>query len=223
MSYPVFRPNRRDWADMSDFVSHFAKTTTERDAYSNIMSILSSRRIEARNPFGIGRSSAPPGARHDMVCFSEVPLHELSRLAARRESQLGIVFRKDFVIANGGNPILYAYAAGGLTSPYEALMAQGAGDANHPIWSIVPFVDAAGAGGSYFFEWEREWRKIGDLDFGVDDVAFLIIPEDSHEAARMFFDDAEREHTGPCYRCPFIDPYWTQAQIQAALAGQVGP
>ncbi|ALL15434.1 hypothetical protein [Caulobacter henricii] len=218
MAIPVFRANNPGWGDMSDYVSHFAKSTEGSDAYSNIISILASGRIEARNPFGVGRARAPLSVRHDMVCFSEVPLHQLSRLASRRQSEHGIVFRKDFVIANGGNPILYAYAAGGLTVPFEALMAQGAGDAAHPIWLIVPFVDAPGAGGSYFFEWEREWRKIGHLNFGLDDVAFLIIPESHHQYARIFFDDAEVEHTGPCYRCPFIDARWGQDQIQEALS-----
>jgi hypothetical protein len=26
--------------------------------------------------------------------------------------------------------------------------------------------------GSYYFEWEREWRKVGDFTFTTDEVAF---------------------------------------------------
>ena len=60
---------------------------------------------------------------------------------------------------------------------------------NHPIWRITPFVDAPGKYGnsSYFFEWEREWRKAGHFKFSENDVAFLIIPEKLHDAARGFF------------------------------------
>ena len=65
--------------------------------------------------------------------------------------------------------------------------------------------------------WEREWRHIGDLQFSETDLAFLIIPEDLHDAARCFFDSATIENVGPNYECPFIDPYWGEDQIEAAL------
>jgi hypothetical protein len=38
----------------------------------------------------------------------------------------------------------------------------------------------------YRFEWEREWRHVRDLNFTVQDVAFLIIPENLHQNARIF-------------------------------------
>lgn len=83
------------------------------------------------------------------------------------------------------------------------MMAFSAGDPTAPIWSVTPFVDETG--GSYNFEWEREWRHVGDLHFTPDDVAFLIIPEESHFYARDFFQSAEQDQLGPNYPCPFID------------------
>lgn len=92
-------------------------------------------------------------------------------------------------------------------------------DPDHPIWKITPFVDAPGKYGksTYFFEWEREWRKAGHFRFSEDDVAFLIIPEKLHEAARWFFDNAKVENLGPCYECPFIDPFWSRKKIKPVL------
>ncbi|WP_369059061.1 hypothetical protein ABOZ73_15710 [Caulobacter sp. 73W] len=218
MSSPIYNPNRPDWADMSDYVLHFSRGSQGTEAYSNIMAILSWGRIEARNPFGVGRARAPAGANHNMVCLSEVPFGQLGRLAARRRSNFAVAFRKSFLIEQGGNPILYGYAAGPLAAPINRLMVQGQGDPTHPIWQIVPFIDAPGAGGSYFFEWEREWRKVGHLSFRPEDVAFLVIPEDSHDAARAFFLDAEEDQVGPNYRCPFIDAQWSRERVTQVLA-----
>jgi hypothetical protein len=58
---------------------------------------------------------------------------------------------------------------------------------------------------------------VGDYDFLVDEVEFLIIPEKNHEAARAFFDGAKAENLGPSYDCPFIDPYWSLKKIKKLL------
>jgi hypothetical protein len=49
----------------------------------------------------------------------------------------------------------------------------------------------------------------------MDDIAFLFIPEELHESARLFFDGYA--DTGPIPRCPFIDPHWDEAKIESAL------
>ncbi len=89
------------------------------------------------------------------------------------------------------------------------------------VWAITPFVDAPGdyANSTYRFEWEREWRHVGDLCFSVSHPAFLLMPEHLHGAARCFFNEARAENTGPCYDCPFLDPYWDHDRIVATLAG----
>ena len=71
--------------------------------------------------------------------------------------------------------------------------------------------------GNYFFEWEREWRKLGDFKFTEVDVEFLVAPSALHEAARAFFDNAKADNLGPCYDCPFIDPYWKIEKIKPLL------
>jgi hypothetical protein len=204
---------------MSDFVVHFAREYGGQSGYYNMLGILSGRRIEARNPFGIAKDKAPEVDTQKVACFSEVPLHRLSRLAKAR-SDYGIVFRKDTVIHHKANPILYAYKDHAIVSALKELIQAAKNDAANPIWSITPFVDAPGSYGKskYFFEWEREWRKVGDYDFTTDEVEFLLIPEDLHDAARDFFKQAKEENLGPCYDCPFIDPYWSLEKIKPLLA-----
>jgi Putative abortive phage resistance protein AbiGi, antitoxin len=108
MTSPFFGENSPKWTDMSDYVVHFAKHYEGKNAYTNMLSILANRVIHARNPFGISRDNAPDPLSQKAVCFSEIPLHLLGRLADKR-SEYGIVFRKDFVVHRRGNPIFYAY------------------------------------------------------------------------------------------------------------------
>ncbi len=108
MTALLFGPTPPHWTDMSDYLVHFTKQTPDQTAYNAMMSILYNRRLEARSPFGFVREKAPDPETQKAVCFSETPLHLLGRLADHR-SEFGIVFRKDYVLQNGGNPILYAY------------------------------------------------------------------------------------------------------------------
>jgi hypothetical protein len=43
------------------------------------------------------------------------------------------------------------------------------------------------------------------------------IPEESHEAARSFFNDAETENLGPNYQCPYVDPLWDLGRLKSEL------
>jgi hypothetical protein len=217
-----FGGNSSTWTDMSDYVVHFTKDYDGKMAYDNMLGILSNRVILARNPFGIARTKAPDIASQKAVCFSEIPLHLLGRLADKR-SEYGIGFGKAFVIHRKGNPILYAYKDQPVTQAVQKLIASAGKDETDPVWEVTPFIDAPGAypNGSYFFEWEREWRKIGDFEFSVDDVAFLIIPGHLHEAARRFFADAKRQNLGPAYDCPYIDAHWKRDEIAHALAAEL--
>lgn len=92
-------------------------------------------------------------------------------------------------------------------------------DWDHPFWVVAPFLDYPGTYGptSYEFEWEREWRIPGGLTFGPSEVAFLFLPADLHDAASRFFDSAAQEGSGPTYRCPLLDPLWSEGEIQDAL------
>jgi hypothetical protein len=53
------------------------------------------------------------------------------------------------------------------------------------------------------------------LAFARDSAPF--IPEELHAPARTFFAEAGRSQSGPEYYCPFLDPSWSDDQIQTAM------
>lgn len=203
------------WEDMSEYVVHFTKASAKRTPYDNSPSILWKGKLEARNRFGVGKNflSSPK-----CVCFSEIPLHKISRLADK-QGPYGIGFKKEFLVKHDGGPILYAYKNTKHAVAMQKMVDEAQNDPTHPIWKVAPFVDIPGVYKSkYFFEWEREWRLIGDLKFDTNHPAFLIIPDELHGKARAFFDDAESENLGLNYKCKFIDPYWHREKISEVLA-----
>ncbi|GMU22601.1 MAG: hypothetical protein AMXMBFR13_26860 [Phycisphaerae bacterium] len=212
-----------DWEDMSDYVVHFTKATETdgKSEYDNMMSIYGSQVLAPGRSFGIGRKHAPDPNSQFAVCFSEIPLHHLKRLAERR-GPYGIGFTKALARSRGAEPIWYLEKGNPTVEAVRALMNRAlcspdpTGD---PIWLLTPFIDSPGEypTGVYRFEWEREWRYSGRFEFDEKDVAFLIIPEDLHSAARSFFESAEYQNLGPAYLCPYIDPQWDRERVLAAL------
>jgi hypothetical protein len=220
------QPYNPDWQDMSDYVVHFTKSSEGKTAYDNMLSILWERVLHAVNPFGFVRESAPNPDNQRVVCFSEIPLHLLERLAARR-GDYGIGFTKEYILKRGGGPIWYvahqSLSESAIQATIQLALLSDDPSAN-PIWMMTPFIDSSGdyLHGVYRFEWEREWRHIGALKFSEKDVAFLIIPEEFHDQARCFFEEALHENTGPAYLCPFIDVGWDHERIRIALEQQAG-
>jgi hypothetical protein len=218
------------WLDLSDFVVHFTKAGHGQGPYFTAMSILSSRTlIRGPGTFGAARKIASITESQRAVCFSEVPIGYLSRIAERRESRFGVGFTKRFILDHGGAPLWYLEQGTAAANAFNSMVyaaSQFPIQIDNPIWKLTPFVDYPSGPESpfkYDFRWEREWRIAGDLHFKQTDVAFLLIPEDSHAAARSFFADAEAQNLGPSYVCPFIDPTWTVDQVKAALSVPGGP
>ena len=209
------------WDDFSEFVTHFTKPMPPRSEYDNQLSICGGCRLEAQNPFGISRRSAPHADTQKAVCFSEVPLHCLDRIANRR-SRYGIGFTKEFVKTLGTQPIWYVEKDSAQHAAINDLMTdarRAASPADEPIWHLTPFIDVPGdyPTGTYQFEWEREWRCVDDFCFSEEDVAFLVIPEELHVPACEFFREARDEHLGPFYGCPYIDSSWDADKVHMAL------
>jgi hypothetical protein len=207
-----------EWDDISDYVVHFTKPSNNRDQYDNIMSILWHRVLKAGGPFGFAKSWAPDGNSQRSVCFSEIPLHRLERLADSR-GDYGIGFTKRFLIERGGGPVWYVEKDGPAYAALQQLRQRAASKPDDPIWRITPLIDAPGdyPKGKYRFEWEREWRCVGSLRFAVEEVAFLILPEKHHGAAGGFFQSAIMDNFGPGYLCPYLDPRWDLTRVRKAL------
>jgi hypothetical protein len=212
-----------DWLDVSDYVVHFTKGG-EQVGYETIMAILWQRRL-VRGPgmFGAARFMELAQSQR-AVCFSEVPLGFLGRLAARRQSRYGLAFAKRFVLSRGGAPVWYLEHGTPQQQALENLVTERrrAGFApGDPLWRLTPFVDFPSGPGSpyqYAFQWEREWRVTDDFCFTESNVALLLIPEHQHGVARQFFADATHQNIGPGYFCPYVDPVWPLARVQQALA-----
>lgn len=195
----------------------------DHSGYYPWIDILWEGRLRAGSkPLGAARKVAPVAALHHVVCFSEIPLDMLDRLIERR-SLYGIGFRKDVLVRKNGAPLWYLDKDGVqaqiIQSQIRDRISSGV-DPRDQLWKLTPFIDNPGnyAQRTYRFEWEREWRVVGDMLFDPADVAFLFLPEEDHDKARQFFSDAEVGHTGPAYLCHYIDPRWELAQIQEALS-----
>jgi|SRR4051812_41111949 hypothetical protein len=213
------------WLDLSEFVVHFTKGGPGSSPYNTIMSILYQRVLRrGPAPFGAARKVGGLEESQRAVCFSEVPLGYLSRIAERRQSKYGIGLRKRFVLDHGGAPIWYLEQGTPPADAFSAMVNNAAkiANPNDPIWKLTPLVDYPSGPESpyqYDFRWEREWRIADDLHFDHEtDVEFLLIPEDLHASARSFFKDAYLDNSGPAYFCAFIDPSWNADQVKAALA-----
>lgn len=220
-----FRGNAA-WRDMSEYLVHFTKGTDGADGYQALLGILGSGTIEARNAFGMARNMVHVSHTQACACFSEIPLEYLARLTDRRGSYFGLAFRKETVTAAGGGPVWYVEHPSMLGDWVEGVkdLALDPFVNDHPVWRLTPFVERPGdyGGSSYRFEWEREWRVPGGMRFTPDQVAFLFIPEELHQAAGEFFRDAYQQNSGPAYFCPYIDPRWNHERLQHAFARVAG-
>lgn len=216
------RKNHKNWDDMSDFVVHLVKPaplcTSEAPEWKVIDQILSDQCLKPKNRFGIAAKCAYAPNQH-AVCFSEIPLGQLARLVEKR-STCGIGFRKQYIVDRGGGPIMYAYEGTPHEQAIRKMMAANRLKPNADIWKLTPMIDSAGAqrfgGQPYLFEWEREWRFVGEFKFDPKDVAFVIIPEEHHDGVRCVLDGPTWD--SPEYYCPLIDATWSRDESHKAFA-----
>ncbi|CAB4922452.1 unannotated protein [freshwater metagenome] len=221
-----------DWPDMSEYAVHFTKANGSNSPYKVMLSILHAGVLRpGPQPFGAARRFAdqfladPDLPTQYSVCFSEIPLGQLDRLVERRESHYGIAFRHDFLARRGGSRVWYLDKGTQIARSFDSMMGEYVNEdgkvRDGEIWQLTPFVDFPGTygGADYRFEWEREWRKPGELRFKPDDVAYLFLPAALHAKARRFFADAAAgpEPYGPDYPCPYLDPTWDADQVSEAL------
>lgn len=216
---------RRDWQDMSDYLVHFTKPPSP---YDKMMSILANGRLlPGDQPFGCAKNIPSLAQTQHCVCFSEAPLGHLRRLSSRY-SLFGVAFSKDFLIPKGATPVWYLQHGTLAQSAVAELVAAAAAKGPNPndeLWKLTPFIDFPGRAPSapynYKFEWEREWRLPGPVEFSPSDVAFLLLDEADHVAARDFFEGAEQDGIGPNFRCPYFDPRWDVDRIQRAFSSHI--
>ena len=210
------------WADMSNYVVHFTKggdpDDPQNQAYNQQLGILSGETILAMNPFGCAKNLVAFKDSQRAVCLSEVPAGEWTRLVNRR-SRYGVAFHKDFIRSVGGARVWYLDSDTPAKEAFKAVRLKARQDKNPdgPFWKLAPFVDYVSPG-FYAFEWEREWRVIGNMNFTAEDVAFIFVPDHLHANATYFLHDGNG-NAGPAYNCPIVDPLWDRDKVLETLAG----
>ncbi|WP_432977742.1 abortive infection system antitoxin AbiGi family protein [Dactylosporangium sp. CA-233914] len=248
----------RERDDLSTYVIHLTKGGGDA-AFDNLVSILSGRRIEARNHFGLPQSrrlaerfKGTAFARtQQAVCFTETPLKHVRHMCAEIENRstrlrdYGVAFTRNYARRRGISPLWYVDTSPGqpgmrshdwLTNPLRDLIddavraatPEGSTEPNparlaaQPVFRLTPFVETMGPtrdGRRKEFWWEREWRKVGPLNFVPYEVIAAVVPERDHRRLR----------TGlaamPGYRgLRLVDALWTPSRIAEAMAGvEAGP
>lgn len=155
--------------DLSTFLVHLTRAGPGETAQERLISILMSRTIEARSPFGPAvqrlRNARQPTASQNCVCFTETPLeyvHILTSPIDNRTYQFapyGIAISKKQGRRRGVNPVWYLDITPGhpwLTVPLETMMdtAIATGEyANQPIARLTPFIEQNGKGPAH------HWRR----------------------------------------------------------------
>lgn len=236
--------------DLSTFVVHFTRSGKGTSSLDNLRSILSSRKLEARNVYGMAQELAkefPAVERSQrVVCFTETPLEHAWMMCSDIESRtiqfdgFGVGFTKTFARRRGANPVWYLDITPGhdwLTKAVGALLKAARTDAVNPpnpidlkklteapILKLTPFIEQMGnpAGTRKEFWWEREWRHVGDVHFEASDIAVVFAPESEHASLQ------ESLESDPDYqaRIPkLIDVAWGLERMVGVLAGvpDLGP
>lgn len=229
--------------DLSTFVVHLTRNYEDSEPEDNLRSILTMRKMEARSVRGIaesyvkGHEAAERSQR--AVSFSEAPLDQLWSFVAEtdpprriRLSSYGLAFPRQIARSLGANPVWYIdktvgrgtwlHGPIGEGNPFNKLIEEEPAETYHerPISKITPFVEPMGTWESSQreFYWEREWRKVGDVNFGYGDIAFGLCPEGDVLEFEEWVESTGK-NKGRKYALRFVDPMWGLEEILAVLSG----
>lgn len=228
--------------DLSTFLIHFTKSTRGNNggtisACDNLISILDPVEaigcLKAKSEQGMAKEQGFPGQK--VVCFTETPLEQawtiLERVEERREVMLepyGVVFSKIWARQKGVNPVWYIDQTPGhdwLTNTVDEMVKHDVSEImKHDVnWQeydgilkLTPFFESMGTWrrpSRKEFWWEREWRKVDNLQFSWAALVAVLAPEDDHEfiAKELEFRDRERRI--------MLDPLWGLERMISALSG----
>ncbi len=159
--------------DISDYLIHFTKDSSEISAIYHLNSMLEHQTI-----FG-GNGHIRGG--HLCVCFSEAPLDAVRNGLVNSKyyskySGYGIMVKKDWLFRLGGRPVIY-----GPSEELDELPSSWQ-------WRTVKFSPISNP--PIDFTWEREWRiNTAELLFNSEDVS-VIVPDlkGAHKIYDLYID-----------------------------------
>jgi hypothetical protein len=146
--------------DISDYLIHFTKGTSQNEAFENLCSIATERCLR-------GNVNHIKG-EYRCICFSEAPLTALSNGLVNpnyysKYSPFGVMVPKRWLYAQGGRPIIYQSDNEFYELP-EAIR-----------WRHVRYEPASS--NPIDFTWEREWRVQCPYLHIAPEIARLIVPD----------------------------------------------
>jgi hypothetical protein len=182
-------PPQQNRPDFSDYVAHFTKgaepivadqadpNIAAQSALQRLASILEDRNI---------RATAKPFASKHSVAFTECPWSSMLD-HAQQYSPYGIGFAKKALFERGGGPVIYI-----RQDLYTTQRAFGSEDNEYlrgfhrdlacflapflPTYAPPEHLAQYGKDSTAIdFTHEREWRVPGDVEFGYDDIEFVVL------------------------------------------------
>ena len=199
----------RTWRDMSEYLVHLT------ESLASLASIFSSGVVEARHAYGAVCKHEILKNGQRVVCLSEIPLDHLSRLADKHGTY-GVAFLKTTLRAQGATPVWYLERGNPVQQHLFEMVREAAyrhqPDLQDPLWQITPFIDYPGVYGDHEFkwQWEREWRVLGNLRFEPQALPFVFAPQSDHSEVRRRWDQV----LSPAQVPVLLDAKWPLPLIQ---------
>lgn len=216
--------------DFSRFIVHLTRDDTDTfkngsSARENFISILKSKEILCSRPHclynkQLTKLSEELRDKFNVSCFTEVPLSQIHLLTKKIEgrqielSPYGLVFSKEFIVKNGGQPAIYVNSYSGqdwIRQSVDRLFKVSLNEEtlDDPLWRLLPLINAMHE--KCDFSWEREWRFCRSFNFEIKDLVCVILPE--------MGEDKLKEQSSKA-GLAVISPGWTYEQIISELASQ---
>lgn len=190
--------------DISNFVVHLTKDTSNGSALENLLSIINDEKIRAYNhhclfSHMLNTENLDIQKKFYSTCFTETPLENIKYLLDIRGRQVnlqpyGLVFLKQTLLEKGGNPAIYTFQED--LKNYFIKMYDN--NINPHFGSLINVVKD-----KHDFYWEREWRINGDFNFNCFNIIAIIAPEEKHESIRQSLKDSVIK------KIIIIDPKWS--------------
>ncbi|HGF7185989.1 TPA: hypothetical protein AB5E10_003439 [Vibrio cholerae] len=224
----------KDRQDFSRFLVHLTKDSDENSAKENLVNIIETQRIYAKNHhclfgYDLDKVSEDLKSKFNTVCFTETPLNELKHLAKPIKgrkvelSPYGLVFWRNLMIEDGANQAIYLNDKG--TRLKHLLLEKFRDDFDNVnqfvdikrkhnnykdiihYYSLVNIISD-----SYDFAWEREWRYHGDYIFRRNNIA-AIIAQDPNEFENYCQQNCDDIIIKFIKYTPVINPDWGYEEV----------
>lgn len=238
----MLEKNPRNRDDFSRFLVHLTRDYDDEIALDNLVNIIKTRLIEARNhhclfKYDFDKLGFTNKLKNSFntVCFTEVPLNQIKNITADIKRQIklkpyGLVFWKENLFDMGASPAVYINSIGTQLkkylledfrknfediSRYKDLIVEKSEFHKELIqyYSLINIVEP-----KHDFMWEREWRYNGDFKFKIVDLVG-IIAEDSKAFSKKCEEKIKSQTIlNDLKKVPIISPEWGYEELFEELA-----